>query len=181
MREAPDVILIGEIRDAETMQYAMGYAETGHLVLATLHANNTKQTLERVINFFPLQVHKQLLHDLSLLLRAVVAQRLIPGLDGRRVPAVEVMLHAPDTADRIAKGEVDEIPRAIAENNIIGMQTFDQALYNLYTKGIISEEQALNNADSRNDLKLRIRLGDSSPPPQDEAGPAREANAPLRF
>ncbi|MDD3447497.1 MAG: PilT/PilU family type 4a pilus ATPase [Gammaproteobacteria bacterium] len=162
MREAPNIILIGEIRDMETMQYAMSYAETGHLVLSTLHANNAKQTLERIINFFPLQVHSQLLHDLSLQMRAVVAQRLVTGLDEMRVPAVEVMLGAPDIADRIQKAEVDQIPYTIAENTIIGMQTFDQALYSLWEKNLITREEALKNADSRNDLALKMRMGGES-------------------
>ncbi len=159
MREAPDIILIGEIRDMETMQYAMSYAETGHLVLATLHANNSKQTLERIVNFFPLQVHKQLLHDLALQMRAVIAQRLVIGVDSKRVPAVEVMLGAPDISDRIQKGEVDQIPYTIAENTIIGMQTFDQALFNLYEQGLITRDEALKNADSRTDLALKMRMG----------------------
>jgi twitching motility protein PilU len=158
MREAPDVILIGEIRDQETMQHAVAYAETGHLCLSTLHANNANQTLDRIINFFPESAHRQLFVDLSLHLQAIVSQRLIPSVDGTRVPAVELLLRTPYIADLILKGEVHGIKDAMKEGAQHGMQTFDQSLYRLFERGMISEEEALQNADSRNDLGLSIRL-----------------------
>jgi twitching motility protein PilU len=158
MREAPDVIAIGEIRDRETMQHGIAYAETGHLCLATLHANNANQALERVINFFPEDARRQLYMDLSLNLKAVVSQRLIPGLKGAVVPAVEVMLNSPFIADLMHKGRVDEIKAAMAKSVELGMQTFDQSLYDLYMDRKISLDEALRNADSRTDLGLRIRL-----------------------
>jgi twitching motility protein PilU len=158
MREAPDVILIGEIRDQETMQHAVAYAETGHLCLSTLHANNSNQTLDRIINFFPESAHRQLFVDLSLHLQAIISQRLIPGKDQKRVPAVELLLRTPYIADLILKGEVHGIKDAMKEGAQHGMQTFDQSLYRLYEQGMISEEEALQNADSRNDLGLNIRL-----------------------
>jgi twitching motility protein PilU len=158
MREAPDVILIGEIRDRETMKHAIAYAETGHLCLSTLHANNANQTLDRIINFFPENARHQLLLDLSLNLQAVVSMRLVQGLDGRRVPAVELLLRTPYVADLIERGEVDKLKDAMRQGLDIGMQTFDEALYRLYVDGRISVTEALANADSRNDLALRIRL-----------------------
>jgi twitching motility protein PilU len=158
MREAPDVILIGEIRDRETMQHAMSYAETGHLCLSTLHANNANQTLDRIINFFPESAHHQLLMDLSLNLRAVVSQRLILGADGKRVPAVEIMLRTPFIAELIEKGDIDSIKDAMEKNTELGVQTFDQSLFELYKSGKISKEAALDYADSRNNLMLKIRL-----------------------
>ena len=159
MREAPDVIMIGEIRDRETMQQALAYADTGHLCLSTLHATNATQTLERILNFFPESAHGQLYMDLSLNLRAIVSQRLVRGLEKKRLPAVEVMLNTPHIADLIQKGQLHEINGAIEQGKEAGMQSFDQALYALYKAGSISEEEALNHADSRNDLGLRIRLG----------------------
>lgn len=158
MREAPDVILIGEIRDRETMQHAIAYAETGHLCLSTLHANNANQAIDRIINFFPDSAHHQLLVDLSMSLKAVISQRLISGLDGKRVPAVEIMLTTAHIADLIAKGEIDMLKEAMEKGRESGMQTFDQSLFDLYSAGKISEEQALGNADSRNNLSVRIRL-----------------------
>ena len=158
LREAPDVIMIGEIRDRNTMKQAIAYAETGHLCLSTLHANNANQAMERVINFFPEDAHHQLLIDLSLNLAGVVSQRLIPGLHEKLVPAVEVMLNSPYIADLIAKGEFSTIKEAMGNSTEIGMCTFDQALYQLYTEGRISLEEALHNADSRTDLALRVRL-----------------------
>ena len=158
MREAPDVIAIGEIRDRETMQHAIAYAETGHLCLATLHANNANQALERVINFFPEDARQQLYMDLSLNLKSVISQRLIPGLQGRLVAAVEVMLSSPFIADLIHQGRVDEIKAAMAKSNELGMRTFDQSLYDLYMDRRLSLEEALRNADSRTDLALRVRL-----------------------
>lgn len=158
MREAPDVIMIGEIRDRNTMQQAIAYAETGHLCLSTLHANNSNQALERIINFFPEDAHHQLLMDLSINLAGVVSQRLIPGLKQKLVPAVEVLVQSPFVSDLIAKGEITNIKEAMGHSTGIGMCTFDQALFQLYSEGRISLEEALHNADSRTDLSLRIRL-----------------------
>lgn len=162
LREAPDVILIGEIRDMETMKHAINYAETGHLCLATLHANNANQALDRIINFFPEILHRQLLMDLSLNLRAIISQRLLPTKDAGRVPAVEVMINSPYISDLINKGEIGSIKDAMRDSNEKGTITFDQALLGLYRSGKITEEDALMNADSRNDLSLAIRLGDDS-------------------
>ena len=159
MREAPDVIMIGEIRDRETMQQAIAYAETGHLCLSTLHASNANQALERVINFFPDSAHHQLLIDLSLHLRAVVSQRLVRTRTGGLRPAVEVMLVTPHIADLIRRREIDGLKDAMEQSSDRGMQTFDHALYELYRTGRIDLEEALRNADSRNDLSLKIRLG----------------------
>ncbi len=158
MREAPDVILIGEIRDRETMQHAIAYAETGHLCLSTLHANNANQTLDRIINFFPESAHHQLFVDLSLHLHAIISQRLVPGIDGKRVPAVELLLRTPYVADLILKAEITGLKDAMKEGSQHGMQTFDQSLFELYKAGRISAEEALAHADSRNDLGLSIRL-----------------------
>ncbi|HVL55174.1 MAG TPA: PilT/PilU family type 4a pilus ATPase [Burkholderiaceae bacterium] len=159
LRQAPDVIMIGEIRDRETMEHAVAFAETGHLCLATLHANSANQALDRVINFFPEERRAQLLMDLSLNLRAIVSQRLIASTTGKgRVPAVEVMLNSPLIADLIFKGEVAEIKDIMKKSREIGMQTFDQALFDLYEDGKIGYEDALRNADSVNDLRLNIKL-----------------------
>jgi len=158
LREAPDVILIGEIRDAATMQHALAYAETGHLCLSTLHANNANQALDRIINFFPDSAHKQVYNDLSLNLNAVISQRLIPTIDGGRRAAVEVLLQSSYISELIQKGKISEIKEAMEQGNERGMQTFDQALYNLYEEKAISLEEALNHADSRNNLALRVRL-----------------------
>jgi len=160
MREAPDVILIGEIRDRETMQHAIAYAETGHLCLSTLHANNANQALDRIINFFPDSARHQLLLDLSLNLQAVVSQRLVPGVNGQRVPAVEVMIKSPYISELIEKGDIDGIKEIMEKSSDVGMQTFDHALYELYSNGKISMEDALDNADSRNNLMLKIRLAE---------------------
>jgi twitching motility protein PilU len=159
MRQAPDVILIGEIRTRETMDMAVVFAETGHLCLATLHANNTYQALDRIINFFPEDRRDQLLMDLSLNLKAIVSQRLIPRQGSKgRVPAVEVMINSPLIADLILKGKVNELREIIAKSGEAGMQTFDQSLFNLYDSDLITYEDALRNADSVNDLRLRIKL-----------------------
>jgi twitching motility protein PilU len=159
LRQAPDVILIGEIRDRETMDYANAFAETGHLCLSTLHANNTNQALDRIINFFTEDRRHQLLMDLSLNLKAVVSQRLIPRADGKgRVPAVEILINTPLMADLIFKGQVHEMKGLIAKSNEQGMQTFDQSLFDLFERGLITYEDALRNADSVNDLRLRIKL-----------------------
>ena len=159
LRQAPDVILIGEIRDRETMDYAVAFAETGHLCLATLHANSANQALDRIINFFPQDRRAQLLMDLSLNIRALVSQRLIPKKDGKgRVAAVEVMLNSPLIQDLIFKGEVHEIKGIMAKSRELGMQTFDQHLFDLYEQGLVSYEDALRNADSVNELRLMIKL-----------------------
>jgi len=159
LRQAPDVILIGEIRDRETMEHAIAFAETGHLCLATLHANSTNQALDRIINFFPEERRSQLLMDLSLNTRAFVAQRLIPRRDGKgRVPSVEVMLNSPLISDLIFKGDVSGIKDIMKRSRELGMQTFDQSLFDLYEAGLISYEDALRNADSLNDLRLSIKL-----------------------
>ena len=159
LRQAPDVIVIGEIRDRDAMDHAIAFAETGHLCLATLHANNTNQALDRIINFFPDERRSQLLMDLSLNLRSFVSQRLIVKRDGKgRVPAVEVLLNSPLIADMIFKGEVTEIKEIMKKSNELGMQTFDQALFQLHEAGHISYEDALRNADSVNDVRLRIKL-----------------------
>ena len=158
LREAPDVILIGEIRDMETMKYAIAYSETGHLCLATLHSNNANQTLDRILNFFPEVAHRQLLMDLSLNLRAIVSQRLLPSVDGKRIPAVEVMLNSPYIQELILKGHIGDIKEAMKESTNDGTVTFDQALLALYHEGKITQEEALLNADSKNDLNLAIRM-----------------------
>ena len=159
LRQAPDVILMGEIRDRETMDYAVAFAETGHLCLATLHANSTNQAIDRIINFFPEERRHQLLMDLSLNLRGMVSQRLLPKKDGKgRVAAIEIMLNSPLISDLIFKGEVHEIKEIMKKSRELGMQTFDQALFDLYENGRITYEDALRNADSINDLRLQIKL-----------------------
>ncbi len=159
LRQAPDVILIGEIRDRETMDYAIAFAETGHLCMSTLHANSTNQALDRIINFFPEERRHQLLMDLSLNLKAFVSQRLIPRKEGKgRIAAIEVLLNSPLIQDLIFKGEVHEIKEVMKRSREIGMQTFDQALFDLYEGDQISYEDALRNADSLNDLRLKIKL-----------------------
>jgi len=159
LRQAPDVILIGEIRDRETMEYAVAFAETGHLCMATLHANSANQALDRIINFFPEEKREQLLMDLSLNTKAFISQRLISKQDGvGRVPAMEIMLNSPLISDLIFKGQVHSIKEVMAKSRELGMQTFDQSLFDLYEAGAISYEEALKNADSVNDLRLRIKL-----------------------
>jgi len=159
LRQAPDVILMGEIRDRETMNYAIAFAETGHLCLATLHANSANQAIDRIINFFPEERRHQLLMDLSLNLRALISQRLLPMCDRKgRVPAVEVMLNSPLISDLIFKGEIPGIKEVMKRSAELGMQTFDQSLFDLYEKGVITYEDALRNADSMNDLRLQIKL-----------------------
>jgi len=159
LRQAPDVILMGEIRDRETMDYAIAFAETGHLCLATLHANSTNQALDRIINFFPEERRQQLLMDLSLNLRALISQRLMPLKDRKgRVPAVEIMLNSPLISDLIFKGDVPEIKEVMKRSRELGMQTFDQSLFQHYEDSLISYEDALRNADSINDLRLQIKL-----------------------
>ena len=159
LRQAPDVILIGEIRDKETMEYGIQFAETGHLCLATLHANSANQALDRIINFFPEERRQQLLMDLSLNTKAFVSQRLIPREGGiGRIAAMEIMLNTPLIADLIFKGEVGQIKEIMGKSTRLGMQTFDQALFNLYEDGTITYEEAMRNADSKNELRLRIKL-----------------------
>jgi len=159
LRQAPDVILMGEIRDRETMEHAVAFAETGHLCLATLHANSANQALDRIINFFPEERRQQLLMDLSLNLKGLVSQRLMPRQEGRgRVAAVEIMLNTPLISDLIFKGEVSEIKEIMKRSRELGMQTFDQALFDLYEAQAITFEDALRNADSVNDLRLQIKL-----------------------
>ncbi len=159
LRQAPDVILMGEIRDRETMDHAIAFAETGHLCLATLHANSANQAIDRIINFFPEERRQQLLMDLSLNLRAMVSQRLLPMIGRKgRVPAVEILLNSPLISDLIFKGEVSEIKEVMKRSTELGMQTFDQALFRLYEDELISYEDALRNADSVNDLRLQIKL-----------------------
>ena len=159
LRQAPDVILMGEIRDAETMEHAMAFAETGHLCLATLHANSANQAIDRIINFFPEERHQQLLMDLSLNLRGMISRRLIPKKDSKgRAAAVEIMLNTPLVSELIFKGETSEIKEIMKKSREFGMQTFDQALEDLYNEGKISYEEALRNADSVNDLRLSIKL-----------------------
>jgi twitching motility protein PilU len=159
LRQAPDVILIGEIRDMEVMEHAIAFAETGHLCLGTLHANNSNQAMDRIINFFPEQRRQQLLMDLSLNLKGVISQRLIPNREGKgRVAAVEVMLNSPLISDLIFKGEVHEIKEIMKKSRELGMQTFDQALFDLFEAGRISYEDALRFADSTNEVRLNIKL-----------------------
>lgn len=165
MRQAPDVILIGEIRDMETMKHALAYSETGHLCLATLHANNANQAIERIVSFFPPEGKAGLLLGLSMNLVAVVSQRLIPGKQTKRAAAIEVLINTPYISELIQKSKLEEIKDVMADNNDIGMCTFDQSLFRLYSNDKITEENALANADSRNDLSLRIRFADESDQP----------------
>ncbi len=163
LRQAPDVILIGEIRDRHTMEHAITFAETGHLAISTLHANNANQALDRIINFFPEDRRNQLLLDLSLNLRAFVSQRLIPTTDGKRAAAIEILLGTPLVQDLIRRGDVHEIKEVMSKSENLGMQTFDSALFRIYMEGRISLEEALRNADSPNNLRLRINLSNDQP------------------
>lgn len=160
LRQAPDVILIGEIRSQETMEHALAFAETGHLCLSTLHANNANQALDRIINFFPDERHKQLFLDLSLNLVAFVSQRLIPTVDGKRAAAIEILIGTPRVCDLIKQGKVMEIKEVMEKSEQQGMKTFDSALFDLYQEGKISYEEALKNADSKNNLRLKIQLAE---------------------
>ena len=169
LRQAPDVILIGEIRDRETMEHALAFAETGHLAISTLHANSANQALDRIINFFPEERRPQLLTDLSSNLRAFVSQRLIPTVDGKRVAAIEILLHSPMVETLIKRGEVGNLKEIMEKAVGAGMQTFDQALFNLYQAGKISVEEAIKNADSANNLRLRINLSGSSAEQREKA------------
>ena len=173
MREAPDVIMIGEIRDTETMESAIAFSETGHLCLSTLHSNNADQTMERILNFFPEPAHKNVLMNLSLNLRAIVSQRLVIGKDGRRLPAVEVLLNTPFIRDLIRRGNIHELKEAMERSLSEGMQTFDQSLFLLYREGRIELEEALKKADSRDGLALKIRMNEGVP-----EGASAEAHDP---
>ena len=159
LRQAPDVILLGEIRDRETMEFGIAFAETGHLAVATLHANSANQALDRIINFFPEERRTQLLMDLSLNLRSVISQRLLKKANGKgRAAAIEILLNSPLISDLILKGEVHGIKEIMSKSNEAGMITFDQALFNLYEEDLITLDDALRNADSQNELRLRIKL-----------------------
>lgn len=159
LRQAPDVILIGEIRDQETMEQCLTYAETGHLAISTLHANNANQAIDRIINFFPQARHKQIFHDLALNLKAIISQRLIPTIEGKRCAAIEVLLGTSTIQELIMKGEIKEIKEVMSSaSEATGMQTFDDSLYKLYKQGVITEDQALINSDSANDMRLRMNL-----------------------
>ncbi|MDD4964738.1 MAG: PilT/PilU family type 4a pilus ATPase [Gallionella sp.] len=172
LRQAPDVILIGEIRDKETMEFAVAFAETGHLCMATLHANSANQALDRIVNFFPEERRAQLLMDLSLNVKALVSQRLIPKIGGGRAAAIEILLNSPLIADLIFKGDVHGIKEVMAKSRELGMETFDGALFNLYEEGKITYEDALKNADSVNDLRLRIKLQSKQEGAQEASGSA---------
>ena len=187
LRQAPDVILIGEIRNRETMEHALAFAETGHLCLSTLHANNADQALDRIINFFPEDRHKQLYLDLSLNVRGIISQRLIPTLEGGRAAAIEILLGSPRIQDLIKDGKVHEIKEAMEASQAHGMQTFDLALFNLFEEGRISEAEALKNADSPNNLRLKMKqssgvasVGDfeleAEPEEEEEEGDEPEQN-----
>ena len=176
LRQAPDVILIGEIRDTETMEHAIAFAETGHLCLGTLHANNANQALDRIINFFLDERRNQLLMDLSSNMKAIISQRLVRTEDGRgRRAAVEIMLNTPLMSDLILKGNFHELKEVMSKSRELGMQTFDQALFDLYNQGAIAYEEALRNADSVNELRLQIKLKSS------RANPQLSSNSALSF
>jgi twitching motility protein PilU len=170
LRQAPDVILIGEIRSQETMEHALAFAETGHLCLSTLHANNANQALDRIINFFPEERHKQLFMDMSLNLQGFVSQRLIPTVDGKRAAAIEILLGTPRVCDLIKQGKVDEIKEVMEKSENQGMKTFDSALFDLYKAGRISLEEALKNADSKNNLRLKVQLSEGKSTGDDDDG-----------
>lgn len=179
LRQAPDVILIGEIRDQETMEHALAFAETGHLAISTLHATNANQALDRIINFFPQERHAQLLQDIGLNMKAIVSQRLIPTVDNKRVAAVEVLLGNKTTQDLIYKGDTDSIKEIMVKSENLGMQTFDAALFKLYQAGRISLEEALKNADSENNLRLRIKLAENNSDATISNGPSGLAGLSL--
>jgi len=177
LRQAPDVILIGEIRDAETMEHAIAFAETGHLCLGTLHANSANQTIDRIINFFSEERRKQLLMDLSGNLRAIVSQRLIRTVDGKgRRAAMEILINTPTIGEKILKGEFHEIKTVMGKSRELGMQTFDWSLFELYNKGEIAYEEAIRNADSANELRLNIKLNGTRPAPAAPVGEAMTAS-----
>ncbi|MCB1865419.1 MAG: PilT/PilU family type 4a pilus ATPase [Chromatiales bacterium] len=163
MRESPDVILVGEIRDSETMQTVLSFAQTGHLVLSTLHASNVAQALQRIVSFYPEEAHERVLRDLSTTMVALIAQRLIPHRGGGRIPAIEVMTPTPRLRKLVEQGDIEAIPRAMEEERNAQVQTMDQSLYAMFRRGLITEEEALRNADSGSDLALRIRLTGAGP------------------
>lgn len=179
LRQAPDVILIGEIRSRETMEHAIAFAETGHLCLSTLHANNTNQTLDRIVNFFPADQRDHVLMDLSLNLKAIVSQRLIPKIGGGLVAAVEVLINTPRMSELIFKSKIGEMKQLMQTSGVLGMQTFDQALFDLYENGLITYRDALRGADSLNDLRLNIKLNSKLPPPNE--GDDVESSEPITF
>ncbi len=187
MRQAPDVILIGEIRDSESMEAAITFADTGHLCLGTLHSTNSNQSFERILNFFPEERHSQILMQLSLNLRSIISQRLIPGVDGKRVPAIEILMDTPRVKELVKKGEVDIIKEAMEQGIQEGCQTFDHALFLLYKEGKITLEQALINADSANNLRIKIKLeglkGDDALDRllEEEAEPSKEKPAAMQI
>ncbi|MEM1089465.1 MAG: PilT/PilU family type 4a pilus ATPase [Pseudomonadota bacterium] len=166
LREAPDVLLIGEIRDTETMEAALTFAETGHLVLATLHSNNADQTMDRVLNFFPETLHKQVLQNLSLNLRGIISQRLVMTKEGKRRAAVEILVNTPMIRDMIRRGEIADLKEAMEKSLDAGMQTFDQALYELYNQGVIELDEALQKADSRDGLQLKVKFNEGGQAPE---------------
>lgn len=177
LRQAPDVVFIGEIRDLETMEAAIAFAETGHLCLATLHSNNANQAMERVMNFFPAERHEQIYLQLSLNLRAILSQRLVKTLDGGRVAAVEILLDSPRVKDLIHKAQISELKEAMEKSTNAGMQTFDQALYDLYKEGRIPLEEALKNADSANNLRLRVKLAEDDGVKPSKSDKARKSDS----
>ncbi|MBI2790546.1 MAG: PilT/PilU family type 4a pilus ATPase [Gammaproteobacteria bacterium] len=179
LRQAPDVILIGEIRSRETMEHAIAFAETGHLCLSTLHANNANQAFDRIINFFPEDRRRQLLLDLSFNIKAIISQRLVKTIDGKRTAAIEILLGTPHILSLIHRGEIDEIKEAMEKSDTQGMQTFDQALERLYFEKKITLEEALSHADSRNNLRLKIQLNDKSVPSEEKDEPASPGISPL--
>jgi twitching motility protein PilU len=158
LRQAPDVILIGEIRDRETMEHAISFAETGHLCISTLHANNANQALDRIVNFFPEERRPQLLMDLSMNMQCIVSQRLLPSVSGERCAAYEILLGTPLISQLILRGEFDGIKEVMQKSENLGMRTFDSALFELYQEGLIDEEEALRNADSENNVRLKIKF-----------------------
>ncbi len=175
LRQAPDVILIGEIRDRETMEHALAFAETGHLCISTLHANNANQALDRIINFFPEERRPQLLMDMSMNMQCIVSQRLVPTVDKKRCAAIEVLLGTPMICDLILKGEVDGIKEVMEKSENAGMKTFDSALFQLYEEGLIDEEEALRNADSPNNVRLRIKFAREGGDEEESAGLSLES------
>jgi len=178
LRQAPDVILIGEIRDTVTMEAALTFAETGHLCIATLHSNNANQALERIINFFPMERHAQIYLLLSLNLRSIVSQRLVKTVEGGRTAAVEVLLDSPRVKDLVFKGQVAELKEAMEKSTNLGMQTFDQSLYDLYKGGRITLDEAIRNADSQNNLRLRVKLSEEGPPDAAKKSSQKKADTP---
>jgi len=179
LRQAPDVILIGEIRDQETMEQCLTYAETGHLAISTLHANNANQAIDRIINFFPQARHKQIFHDLALNLKAVISQRLIPTIEGKRCAAIEILLGTSSIQELIMKGEIKEIKEVMSKgSDTTGMQTFDDSLFKLYQEGKITQDQAIINSDSANDMRLRMNLAVEEEKSDKDKQAAPEASDP---